>query len=180
MLDKCKFGTGQQVMCECPMIYIHIFGYYPTKELYKEALRTLCPNYKKKKSLDPKATITNLFTFGKSELAQRLVTELQEIQEPRLRKYNIKKVQTLISRCGLGVNELTSIEHPHIRFELLVLWRKYWIDVLKKSFMEPTIKKRVRALIRERTREELYIAMEEVREGKEFQKTLEEIKHGNS
>jgi hypothetical protein len=46
---NCKFGTGQQVMCECRMIYIHIFGYYPTRELYKEALKTLCPNYKNEK-----------------------------------------------------------------------------------------------------------------------------------
>ena len=43
---KCQFGTGQQVMSECKMIYIHWPGYFPTEELYEEALKLLCPNYR--------------------------------------------------------------------------------------------------------------------------------------
>jgi hypothetical protein len=42
--DKCKFGSGQQVMAECRMIYIHVQGYYPSDEDYRFALKHLCPN----------------------------------------------------------------------------------------------------------------------------------------
>jgi hypothetical protein len=44
--ERCKFGSGQQVMAECKMIYIHWPGYYPDDESYQFALRYLCPNLK--------------------------------------------------------------------------------------------------------------------------------------
>jgi hypothetical protein len=44
----CKFGQGKQNMASCKMIYIHIIGYYPTKEDYEFALKNLCPNFKKR------------------------------------------------------------------------------------------------------------------------------------
>jgi hypothetical protein len=40
----CKFGNGKQDFRTCPMLYIHIKGYYPTEELFQYALKTLCPN----------------------------------------------------------------------------------------------------------------------------------------
>lgn len=41
---KCLFGSGEQIMGECKMIYIHWPGYYPTDESYCKALIALCPN----------------------------------------------------------------------------------------------------------------------------------------
>jgi hypothetical protein len=43
---KCKFGTGEQDITTCKMIYIHWPGYYPD-DLYEYALKNLCPNYPK-------------------------------------------------------------------------------------------------------------------------------------
>jgi|GEM_PF-4214254 hypothetical protein len=42
---KCLYGSGQQEIEECKMIYIHWPGYYPTEEVYRNALKLLCPNY---------------------------------------------------------------------------------------------------------------------------------------
>ena len=44
----CKFGDGQQDIRTCPMIYIHIKGYYPTEEALQYALSHLCPNLQPK------------------------------------------------------------------------------------------------------------------------------------
>lgn len=42
--NKCLFGSGEQIMSECKMIYIHWRGYYPTPQSYLCALTNLCPN----------------------------------------------------------------------------------------------------------------------------------------
>ena len=39
----CKFGKGEQIAAECPMIYLHIEGYYAPEQYY-DALSILCPN----------------------------------------------------------------------------------------------------------------------------------------
>lgn len=119
---------------------------------------------------EPKATIIDPFTFGKSRAARDLVIELLKIEPPRLRKYNIKKAQTILSRCGLGVTELTAVEHPHIRFELLILWRKYWLNVSSTVNFQPKVITRIRSIIIERTREEMKIAAGEIHAEKEFEK----------
>ena len=43
----CQYGTGQQDMATCRMIYIHWQGYYPTNEAYQFALEHLCPNFQR-------------------------------------------------------------------------------------------------------------------------------------
>jgi len=50
---RCKFGSGVQDIRTCPMIYIHIKGYYPTEELYQYALKTLCPNMQPQSAPQP-------------------------------------------------------------------------------------------------------------------------------
>jgi hypothetical protein len=119
---------------------------------------------------EPKATISDPFTFGKSRAAQDLVVELLKIEPPRLRKYNIKRAQTLLSRCNLGVTELIAVEHPHIRFELLILWRKYWLEVVNAANFQSKVVTRVRSIIIEKTRAEMRIAANEIRTEKELRK----------
>jgi hypothetical protein len=52
----CKFGNGKQDFRTCPMLYIHIKGYYPTDELYQHALKTLCPNMQEPDSREKHCT----------------------------------------------------------------------------------------------------------------------------
>jgi hypothetical protein len=43
--ERCKFGSGKHLTSTCPMLYIHISGYY-LPEFYQEVLMRVCPNIK--------------------------------------------------------------------------------------------------------------------------------------
>ena len=127
-------------------------------------------NSMKQRQSEPKATIGDPFTFGNSKAAKDLVEELLKIEPARKRKFQIKTVQTALSRCGLGVNEIATMEHPHIKFELLILWRKFWINAVEKANLEPKVLTRVRSIIVAKTREEMKVAMEEIQFDKEYRR----------
>jgi hypothetical protein len=127
--------------------------------------------YGKGISLNGVKMAIDLHTLGKEQAALNLLNIVCEISDQRNRLHNLRWVQTILSRFGRGVNVLKKIDSPHIRMEMVVLWRKDWVNTInRKGTVGPNVKSHLRSVVYARTREIMRTAFTQIKENKEQQK----------